>query len=459
MAERIDVPPTLQGDEREQLKQVWNYLYRLSNAINNNLEGIGGNELTDSERKMVAEIVGRGSDPTGSMSEAETLKSLIIKTADFVQTKLTEYRMNLLGETVESGKFGKYVRSTGLDVAVTPEGVMQKYSFREIIQGLKEYTINAKNYIKTGLLRTVGSIPVYGVAIGKDVVTFSEDGTETYNDGNKVAELTADELSFWQNSVKIAGYTGNRISFYYNGSEVFYIQQGKLYAVGDLEIGSGNKIIIGDWAFKRGGLIYKKSDETIGFQIGKLADKELGTSGIFYRYYTSDDDEHLTYGQMLFYPALAEDNVVKVGKFEIAVIKRTDNTYYKVFAPYNAQGETGVPAWLGSYSRHFVGAYIDAMHGNADTASKADKADYVDCKYDSTITNFNNMTSDGRWWVSLSSMNNGPSDFTVGIGIVDIISVSSTNKIQIIYREGAIYTRNLVNGSFSSWYKYSGTAV
>ena len=63
MAERIDVPPTLQGNEQAQLQQVWSYLFRLSNAINNNLEGIGGNELTDSERKMVAEIVRQGSDP------------------------------------------------------------------------------------------------------------------------------------------------------------------------------------------------------------------------------------------------------------------------------------------------------------------------------------------------------------------------------------------------------------
>ena len=239
MAERIDVPPTLQGDEKAQLQQVWSYLYQLSEAINNNLDGIGGNELTDSERKTMQLILSAG-EKAPELSEMETLKSLIIKTADFVQTSLQEYRMNLLGETVASGKFGRYVRSTGLDVAVTPEGITQNYSFQEIIQGLKVYEIYAKNYIKTGLLRTVNSLPVYGVAIGKDVVTFSEDGTETYNDGNKVAELTADELSFWQNGVKVAGYTGSRISFYYNGAEAFYIQNGELYCVGKLEMKSGS---------------------------------------------------------------------------------------------------------------------------------------------------------------------------------------------------------------------------
>ena len=243
MAERIDLPPTLQGDEKAQLQQVWSYLYQLSEALNNNLDAIGGNELTDAERVIMQEITAAAGDGTVP-NEYETLKSLIIKTADFVRTSIQEYRMVLYGETVAGSQFGQYSRRTGLDVSITPEGILQKYSLREIVQDLKKYEINAKNYIKTGLLRTVNSIPVYGVAIGKDVVTFSEDGTETYNDSNKVAELTADELAFFQGSNKIASYTGSKISFYYNGTETFYIQNGKLYAKGDMEITNGKKMII-----------------------------------------------------------------------------------------------------------------------------------------------------------------------------------------------------------------------
>ena len=243
MAERVEYPQTLSGDEGTQLKQIWSYLYQLAEGINNNLDAIGGNELTDDERMIMKEIIGTAEAEEAS-SGYESLKSLIIKTADFVQTTLTEYRLKLIGETVASGVFGRYVRQTGLDVAVTPEGITQNYSFQEIVQGLQEYKINAKNYIKTGLLRTVNSIPVYGVAIGKDVVTFEQDGTEVYNDGNKVAELTADELSFWQSGAKIASYTGSKITFYYGANEVFYIQGGKIYCAGDLELTSGNKIII-----------------------------------------------------------------------------------------------------------------------------------------------------------------------------------------------------------------------
>ena len=266
MAERIDLPPTLQGDEKAQLQQLWSYLYQMSEAINNNLDAIGGNDLTDRERATMQQILqAAGVTQDGVSTDYETLKSLIIKTADFVQTSLQEYRMVLFGETVAAGQFGQYNRRTGMDVAVTPEGILQKFSLREIVKDLKTYEVNAKNYIKTGLLRTVSSIPVYGVAIGKDVVTFSENGTETYNDGNKVAELTADELSFWQSGVKIAKYTGSRISFYYNGTEAFYIQNGKLYAVGDMEITNGKKLILAsgaDMEVASGGDLIVKSGGT-----------------------------------------------------------------------------------------------------------------------------------------------------------------------------------------------------
>ena len=254
MAERIEIPPTLQGDEKEQLQQIWRYLYQLSEAINNNLEGIGGNELSDKEIMTMKKIVGAGEAATG-MSDVETLKSLIVKTAEFVQTSLQEYKTSMIWESLESGKFGQYVRGTKINVAVTPDGVIRDFTLEEIIQGMKENAIDTKNYIKTGVLREENNLPVYGVAIGKDIVTFANDGTETYHDENKVAEMTAEGLSFWQNEKKIAAYTEDRISFFYDGAEVFYILQGKLYAAEDMEITDGKKIVIAS------GAVIEVSDE------------------------------------------------------------------------------------------------------------------------------------------------------------------------------------------------------
>lgn len=234
MVNRIELPQQPQGDAETQLRAMYSYLYQMAQALNNNLEEIGGAELTDSERTAMQEVLSAGTEEqTGAATESETLKSLIIKTASFIKTAIDQYNLRLTGSTEAEGKIGKYVRNTQMDVDVTPEGIQQSFSFQEIIQGLKTYEINAKNYIKSGLLRTVNGVPVYGVAIGKDIVTFSQDGTETYNDGNKVAELTAEELSFWQNGAKVASYKGTGINF-----------------AQDVTIASGKKLIIDTENFK-----------------------------------------------------------------------------------------------------------------------------------------------------------------------------------------------------------------
>ena len=279
---RIETPGALAGDEQQQLEQIYRYLVRMADDLNIQLENIGGNELTDSERQIMLKIIRK--DAEGKVPEdqikqelyqMESLKSLIIKTASYVMTSIDEYRATYLRETVAEGQFGKYVRNTGLDVEVNPEGITQNYSFQEVVQGLKHYEINAKNYIKTGLLRTVSDIPVYGVAIGKDVVEFTEDGQEIYKDENKVAELTADELSFYQGGNKLASYTGSKISFLIGGAEVMYIQSGKIYAGKDLEIKSGQKIIIGDWTYDEDGTVYAASS-TKYFVIGQKDVWEAG---------------------------------------------------------------------------------------------------------------------------------------------------------------------------------------
>lgn len=232
----IETPGIPSGNEQERLEQMYRYLCRLADDLNVNLQAIGGNDLTDEERQVMQQILVKSAEDagvqadsiSGQMLQMESLKSLIIKTAQFVQTKLDEYKLNLLRETVADGQFGKYLKRTKLDVDVTPEGIQQNYSLQETVEGLIKAEINARSYIKTGYLHDdENHLPVYGVAIGKEIVDFQVDGSVVYNDGNKVAELTADELSFW-----------------YNNTKVFYIKTGKLYTAGDFEIMSGGKLKI-----------------------------------------------------------------------------------------------------------------------------------------------------------------------------------------------------------------------
>ena len=300
MPERIELPSVPAGDEKAQLQQMYRYLYQMAETLNNNLAQIGGNELTDDEMAVMREVIGTpaeakagdGSAFRKSAQEAETLKSLIIKTAEFVRTSLDEYTIRLFGSTEAEGRLGRYVRKTKLDVDINPDGIRQNFTFAEIIRGLRTYEINAKNYIYTGLLRTVDDVPVYGVAIGKDIVTFTQDGEEIYTDSNKVAELTADELTFYISQAAVARYSGsavdlycgthrigitaNRLSFY-SGTlndtwvEVMYLTGGKVYAAKDLEISSGANLNIESGAelnLKSGGGLDIESGADLNIESG-----------------------------------------------------------------------------------------------------------------------------------------------------------------------------------------------
>lgn len=483
MAERIDLPPTLQGDENNQLQQMWSYLYQLSEAINSNLDAIGGNDLTDKERQSMQQILqAAGVKQDGVSTDYETLKSLIIKTADFVQTGLQEYRTVLFGETVAASQFGQYNRRTGMDVAVTPEGVLQKFSLREIVKDLKTYEINAKNYIKTGLLRTENDLPVYGVAIGKDVVTFSENGTETYNDGNKVAELTADELSFWQSGVKVAGYTGNKISFYYNGTEAFYIQNGKLYSTNDIQLSAGKKVIMGKWSIDDGGIVYKEPGDPIGFEIADYNNREENTSGLFYQYYT--DSFGRKCGRIInrIFEAIQSgaSYIYKGAKTVLNIARNEDDTWTTFFycehegsgtdENYFVLGDTNRP-WDWAY----IGTIIPKYNHAGGIGSKNER--YNDAFLDhirggfsweeTTETNINNLTRPGHYYFSnLYSITGKPSDLSNQEGYLEISRTKSSDILskpymQKLYANNNVYIRTGKENpaTASSWYKFTGTAV
>ena len=262
MAVRIELPSQPSGSTEEQLVKLYSYLYQMAKMMNLNLEEIGDTTLSDAELELMNQLTVNHQTsqtdetvpPGYNYKEHQTLKSLIIKTADFVKTAVDAYRITLFGEEKASSEFGTYLQKKGVKVDVTPDGVKQTYSFSEVVKGLKNFEINAKNYIKTGYLRTENSTPIYGVAIGKDVVTFADNGAETYHDGNKVAELTDDALSFFQNGTIVAKYAGTKTSFYSGGTEVMYIQNGKIYSTIDLEIASGKKIKLGEWEINEDGL-------------------------------------------------------------------------------------------------------------------------------------------------------------------------------------------------------------
>ena len=108
MPEMINPPPLLTGEERQQIQQLRSYLFMVSEAINRNLELIGGNDLTDRERAAVQGIIQTGS----GLDDVASLRDLVVRLAENVKQTMNKMQTYGLQDEVASGRVGRFVQAT-----------------------------------------------------------------------------------------------------------------------------------------------------------------------------------------------------------------------------------------------------------------------------------------------------------------------------------------------------------
>ena len=195
--------PNITGKtEAEQLVQVKSYLHQLVEQLNWALKTVdsyqGGNTS--------APVVYKGSE-TSSPQEAEetfnSIKALIIKSADIVKAYEETIFTDFNGKYFAESDFGTYLVTTRKAVEENSEGVTETYRRVESIDsrvvGVEDENRITNAYIHRGLL----SDGKYGIEVG-----------ETSGDGifRKYARFTAEKLSFHD----------------INGNEVAYIGAGDI---------------------------------------------------------------------------------------------------------------------------------------------------------------------------------------------------------------------------------------
>ena len=97
--------------------------------------------------------------------------------------------------------------------------ITQYYKFFSDLQGnvekisaaFERYRVDTEGYIRTGIVYYDGAVPVYGVAVGQDLVTVEVDGRRIVEQKNFRATYTAGKLSFWQDAVEVAYVSNNRL--------------------------------------------------------------------------------------------------------------------------------------------------------------------------------------------------------------------------------------------------------
>ena len=206
----IKLPNISATTDRGQLEQIRSYLYQLAEQLKwalNSIEVGGTNVLQQSQKSN-----GNKLSDAEAQATFNSIKSLIIRSADIVDAYSEEIKKRLDGEYVARSDFGTYVESTVQTITADSKNVESLFeSMQKIISdidNLEHSLIEVNARIRSGLLDTDDEgVHIYGLEIGQitDI-----DGEKVFN---KYARFTSDRLSFYDK----------------NDTEIAYISDYKLY--------------------------------------------------------------------------------------------------------------------------------------------------------------------------------------------------------------------------------------
>lgn len=324
MMQNILPPPALQGDERAQLTQLYRYLFRLSEQLNVGLSALEGGSATvmRAQNGSGSALSPAGTDPEQFWTEADaqynSLKSLIIKTANIVRSEMDQIVTNLGSEYVAVSEWGEYKESVSREIEDTAKYTMENFEYNEEILNIPKmaaifdsYRIEATGYIRRGIIGFDDeNFPIFGIAIGQELkhkeVTVGGEVYEVFDETQNMATYTADRLSFWVNGVEVA---------YLSNSELVVTR-----------VIVSDSIQLGEWNIE----VNKKDDMTIQKRIGN----ELDLSG----------NVTITAAQI---SAIAKDIDLSANtsiKLTADQIDLSSNTEFKVLAGRVEQVENGIDA-------------------------------------------------------------------------------------------------------------------
>ena len=206
------MPPSPRGSVQEQLVRQYSYLFQMAQQLNVALGQLesGGTAVPSG---------GTAAPAAEREQQYQTLKSMIVKTADTVQRRMDQLSAKLTGEYVAASEFGTYVERLNAYLEANPEALTQYYSFCSDLQAntdavsaaFGQYKAETEGYIRTGIVGYNGSIPIYGVAVGQGLTVTDVDGETVVDQNNFRATFTAQRLSFWQDANEVAYVSNNRL--------------------------------------------------------------------------------------------------------------------------------------------------------------------------------------------------------------------------------------------------------
>ena len=206
--------PQFSGTEKEQLSQVRSYLYQLASQLQwalNNVNTSSTVIVQSLPKSREATAASGRSASNEAQATFDSIKSLIIKSAEIVDAYYEEINKRLSSEYIARSDFGTYTQQNTQSITQNATYIEQLFSnIQQITTDIGNITftlgeVNAR--IRSGQLYEENGLPVYGLEVGQTNIV---DGEAVFD---KFARFTADRLSFYDQ----------------NDSEVAYISDYKLY--------------------------------------------------------------------------------------------------------------------------------------------------------------------------------------------------------------------------------------
>ena len=219
--ERAFLPMAPAGSVQEQVTQQYAYLVQMAQQLNlalGQLEALGGGAGEASARRQANGRLGTAASETAD-GQYETLRSMILKTADQVQkttAALTAKLEEICGELGLRQLCGEAQRPAGGGTG-GGDAVLQLFSltcrptWRRWTRPLRTISWTRRGISARVSCTTTGAAPVYGVAVGQDLTCKEVDGEKVVEQNNFRAVFTATRLSFWQDATEVAYVSNNRL--------------------------------------------------------------------------------------------------------------------------------------------------------------------------------------------------------------------------------------------------------
>ena len=235
-------PPRLTGGTEDQLRQITSYLYQLQRDLNVALDSV------DKSISLSASQTAQTAAQKETSAAAKTLKSLIIKTANFVKQEMDSWTELLEGNYLAISDFGTYREEVTQEITTTATEIVNSFNFNSTLEAyrarieeleadnsvLNSYKVQTEQYTKTGLLYfDEFDVPVYGYAVGEVLTRVTVNGEETVRREDLMATWSAGRLNFWQGGNIVAYYANNKM----------YVTDGEFL----------NSLQIGDWIITTAG--------------------------------------------------------------------------------------------------------------------------------------------------------------------------------------------------------------